>query len=267
MALFEFKLKELVDVMPWGDENQKRLHWFGLTDGYFYMNVDSEILFHSTDEILEHWKSEQPEFAPKSNFVDYQVVRPYEDLLQILPDVLQPIPDDIFKHIETYEHQAKFENRMQNYWDLLDDDAEPSDEYYDATEWLGLRHLSTLHLNQGPDIWFLLNDSQLIVRWDNEGKLENGIPLWSSMSGEIRMQLDKFIIEVKYFHDRLMRDMEKRIDLICNNNPIPDIKIDLKGLVKEHQERKLSLKKALEQKPTVKNWDVVQNAIKEFAGA
>jgi hypothetical protein len=265
MALFNFKLKELADVMPWGDENHKRLHWFGLTDGNFYMDVGGEKLFHSTDEISEYWKRENPEFAPKCNFVDYHVVRPYEDLLNILPDILQPIPDIIFNYVDTFEHQAEFDNRMRDYWDLLDDDAEPCDAFYDATEWINLRQLPTLHLKQGPDIWFLLNNGQLIIRWDNENKYENGIPLWSSTSGEFRMQVDEFIAEVNGFHNRLMHDMENRIDILLKNNPIPDIDIDLEGLVKEHRERKLSLMTTMNNTPNIKDWDAVQNAIMVFA--
>ena len=267
MTLFEFKLKDLVDVMPWDDENGKKLHWFGLTDGYFYMNVNGEQLFHSTDEIIEYWKNENPEFAPVSNYVDYQVVRSYEDLLYILPNVLQPIPTAVFKHIETFNKQVQFENIFDNYLDFLGEDDEPGDEYFDATEWFYLRRLSTMHLNQGPDIWFLLHEDQILIRWNNKEKHENGIPLWTSTSGECRMKADSFIEEVNGFHNNLMLEMERRIDLLHKNNPIPDIRIDLKRLSEEHQERKLSLARTLASKPTIKNWDIVQSSINKIFSA
>lgn len=47
MSLFEFKLKKLPDVLPWGEEPDFYLHWFGLTDGIYYMNVGNEQLFRA----------------------------------------------------------------------------------------------------------------------------------------------------------------------------------------------------------------------------
>lgn len=112
MALFEFELKPIKEVMPWGEAPNLRLHWFGLTDGIYYMNVGDKQLFRSSDEIIAYWKKENPEYEWNQPFVDYQVVRLYEDLLEVLADVLQPIPEQLSKYIESYQHQKRFETSL-----------------------------------------------------------------------------------------------------------------------------------------------------------
>jgi len=96
MALIEFNLKPLQDVMPWGDEPNQYLHWFALTDSFYYMELGDVQLFCYSDEILEFWSKEYPGCNSKNEpYMDYQVVRLYEDVLEILPDVIQPIPEAI----------------------------------------------------------------------------------------------------------------------------------------------------------------------------
>ena len=82
--------------MPWGDEPNQYLHWFALTDSFYYMELGDVQLFCYSDEILEFWSKEYPGCNSKNEpYMDYQVVRLYEDVLEILPDVIQPIPEAI----------------------------------------------------------------------------------------------------------------------------------------------------------------------------
>lgn len=67
--------------------------------------------------------------------------------------------------------------------------------------------------------------------------------------------------EVVLFHDRLMNEMENRIIEIENNNPLPNVYIDLQQLKNEQVERKKSLQIALNTKPEITNWNDVHNAI------
>ena len=97
--LFHFKLRPLEDVAPWGDEKPE-LHWFGLTDGWCWWEVGEQQLFRFSQAWIDHWANEYPDLRQKPPYVDYQVVRPWEDLLQCLPAILDSVPDDLVDRVQ-----------------------------------------------------------------------------------------------------------------------------------------------------------------------
>jgi Family of unknown function (DUF5984) len=42
--LFNFELAPLERVQPWGKAGQQNLHWFGLTDGQYWIGKDSAVV-------------------------------------------------------------------------------------------------------------------------------------------------------------------------------------------------------------------------------
>lgn len=239
MALFEIKLKDLKDVDPWGTLENLSLHWFGLTDGFFFMNVGNEKLFCLSEEVLK--QNLGLEKIPDNGFyIDYPVVRPYEDILEILPNILQEVPEDVFSYIGTHEKQYAFEDM----------------------DWLRCRTLSASHLLFPPTIIFLNHKDKIIIRWNNKNNIEDGIPVWSAVFGEIDMPVNEFISEVQKFHDELMLQMQKRIEVLLADNPLPHVKIDLNGLQREHMERRKSLEIALNGRVKIQDWDEVRDFIK-----
>ena len=257
MALFEFKLKPLGEVLPWGEEPNLNLHWFGLTDGIYYMNVGEDQLFRSSKEILLHWKKEWPDLDTNCEYVDYQVVRLYEDLLDILADVMQAIPAELQQYIDSQKSQELWGNELRDIFTSTEDE-ETEDLYYLATEWWSsCRSLSTSHLSNGPNIWLWRTKNTIHIRWDNEHKQIDGIQPWTAVRGDFVLPIEKFEDEVRSFHNLLMAEMESRIAELKTKNPIPHINIDIPSLEKEQEERKLFLERALERVPRVKNWDEV----------
>jgi hypothetical protein len=97
--LFNFQLRPIEEVAPWDQEGEYSLSWFGLTDGWYWLDCDGHELFRYSDAIIESWKYEgrQPAVPP---CVDYQVVRLWGDILQILPDVLSPVPAKLIHKTE-----------------------------------------------------------------------------------------------------------------------------------------------------------------------
>jgi hypothetical protein len=87
--LFNFVLRPLGDVAPWGKDPPK-LHWFGLTDGWFWLEADDQTLFRFSDTFLEQ-RCGQGSTAPVP-YVDYYVVRLWEDVLDGLHDFLSQVP-------------------------------------------------------------------------------------------------------------------------------------------------------------------------------
>nr|WDE41603.1 hypothetical protein [uncultured bacterium] len=266
MSLFEFQLKKLSDVLPWGEEPDLYLHWFGLTDGIYYMNVGDEQLFRASTAIMEHWVKEYPDINVNDVYVDYQVVRLYEDLLEKLVDMLQPVPSEIHQLISTQETQNHWTTQL---WDIFEstDSEEIEDLYSVATEWWNYhRSLSTMHLSEGPNIWIWNSGETVHIRWNSESKNINGIQPWTTVRGDYTLPLGEFREEILSFHERFMDEMTYRIRQLMTDNPIPHIKIDMQSLEKEHEERKNSLNDALAKTPSVKNWDTVIEAINKLKG-
>lgn len=264
MALFEFKLKELSEVFPWGVGENMHLHWFGLTDGIYYMNVGEEQLFRSSDEFLKHWRKKHQNIIENDVYVDYQVVRLYEDILEKLVDILQPVPLSLNQVVKTQKMQKDWEALLWNIYESTED-KEIEDLYEIATGWWNYyRSISTMHLHQGPNIWMWTHADTVHIRWINESCSIDGIQPWSTVQGEFILTVEEFKTEVESFHERLMEQMSHRIQLIKNNNPIPHIKIDIQSLENEHEERQQTLIKALEATPNIKSWDRVIEAIEKL---
>jgi len=199
-------------------------------------------------------------------YVDYQVVRLYEDLLEKLVDMLQPVPLEIQQLIDTQEKQKHWTIQL---WDIFEstDSEEIEDLYSVATEWWNYRrNLSIMHLSEGPNIWIWNYGETVHIRWNNESKSDDGIQPWSTVRGDYTLPLEKFREEVASFHERLMGEMSYRIKHLMTDNPIPHIKIDMQSLEREHEERKNSLKEAIAKTPRVKNWDAVIEAINKLKG-
>ncbi|MFC5474883.1 DUF5984 family protein [Paraherbaspirillum soli] len=262
MPLFEFDLTKLEEVAPWGTPPNQTLHWFGLTDGVYHLDVKGKQLFRYSAEIIAHWQKQDPQ-AANTPFVNYQVVRLWEDLFDLLADVLEPIPDALFQFIETPDSQKSFENKIQT---LIGDDE--SDErielYFEACEWIRLRQLDSMHLVEGPRIWMFRHKDEIIIRWDHQERRIDGIQPWAEIKGEEKYSVAVFIAEVISFHERLMNAMEARVDCVVRGNSIPDVSIDLVALANEHRERKGWLVRALNRPPKKLDPDRVLSAIAEL---
>src|SRR5476651_989771 len=85
---FCFALDAVEDIGPWGEGEDRKLHWFGLTSGRYWISTPLGEALRYTDEEVRRCGLASP-------YVDYQVSRLFEDLQSILPEVLEPVPSDI----------------------------------------------------------------------------------------------------------------------------------------------------------------------------
>jgi hypothetical protein len=239
--LFEFELLPVDEIIPWGTAPDLSLHWFGLTDGFYRLKVGDEYLLNYTNEVVGHWKQKHPDwnFGNKSTWIDYQVVRLWEDVLDILPYVLEPLPQRFVAVIDKgvsdlKRWEVEIASQLQNY-----------DAVWEATSWIGQRSLDTMYLNPGASIKLWSADDIVYIKWDNVARVNDGIPVWSARRGVHRMRAADFLQEVHSFHDRLMQAMEARVAEIISNWRNPSIHIDLKHLAQEQKDRKTWLDRAL----------------------
>ncbi|MBQ0896075.1 hypothetical protein KBX37_23770 [Micromonospora sp. U56] len=87
MLRFQFELRPLDDVPPWGGD-RRTLHWFGLTSGWYWIEADGHQLLRYGEQAVRRWNLSRP-------YPDYYVARFWEDLLVLHWAVAQPMPADV----------------------------------------------------------------------------------------------------------------------------------------------------------------------------
>jgi hypothetical protein len=262
MALFEFELKPLHLIEPWGEPDNPCLHWFGLTDGHYYLNAKGHELYRYSEDILRHWEGKNTNSA-NLPYPDYQIVRFYEDLLDILPDVYQPIPDYIFDRIGTISSFELFFSRLNSFYENEENET-LLEKFLPIRSFLQSRQLASLHLEEGPNIWFFRNNDVIYLRWLNGEKLIEGIPVWNDIKGEAAFSYLDFVKEVSSFHKTLISQMELRVMEVLSGKLCSKVHIDLKALKNEHEDRTQSLERALRQKSKFQEWETLEMLLKDF---
>lgn len=267
--LFQFQLALVIDIAPWTTPsrgNEKSLHWFGLTDGCYWLEVGGTELLRYSQPLLDHWAREYPK-ARLSPYVNYYVVRLWEDILGMLPAVLEPIPEDLMAYIRpggvwgSWAAWEQWSNRAHVWMDAVEDD---SWEFFgNATAWWGERRLDTGYLSAGSAIWFWSQADCVHIRWDNTDLCVEGLPVWANMSGESELSATEFVAEVRSFDARLIQAMAERVDEVRQDWPHPEVRLDWNDLRKEHRRRSTFCAECLIQPPRQTNWDEVRQALAE----
>ncbi|MBI5767508.1 MAG: hypothetical protein HZA93_06915 [Verrucomicrobia bacterium] len=265
--LFDFRLRPLDEITPWGEPPDLSLSWFGLTDGLYRLEVGDEHLFSYTDEISASWAAKHPGFS--GAYVDYQVVRLWEDVCSILPDVLSPIPP-AFAAFFSGKNPTILAQLVtaEKWWRGLDDSEREEtneDTYRAAITWAASRRLDSLYLKGGPRIWMSTFVDTFTITWDNSDIKIDETEVWSARRGSYSMPRSKFLEEVRSFNSRLLAQMHERVQQVCADWRRPEIRIDFEQLRREQIERAETLPRALATAPTSIDWESVQAAIQRVA--
>lgn len=101
----QFRLRPVDDIAPWQPVpspdartpdwlRRPNLGWFALTYGWYWIEVGQAELYRYSQEAVNAMVREQPDAPWASELLqmpydDYQVSRLWEDLLELLPDVLE----------------------------------------------------------------------------------------------------------------------------------------------------------------------------------
>ncbi len=267
--LFHFQLTPVADIGPWTTPsrgNEKHLHWFGLTNGCYWLDVGGTELLRYSQPLLDHWAREYPKARP-SLYVNYYVVRLWEDILGMLPAVLEPVPEDLAAYIrpggawESWAAWEQWSDRAYIWMDAVEDD---SWEFFgNATAWWGERRLDTGYLSVGSSIWFWRDGDSIHIRWDNTTLQLKGLPVWAEALGESELSATEFVAEVRSFDARLIQAMAERVDAVCHDWPHPNVRLDWNDLRKEHRRRSTFCEECLVQPPLQTNWNEVRQALAE----
>lgn len=241
MPLFDFILKPLQDIEPWGSPDDPNLHWFGLTDGWYSIAVGSHRLFEYTPDLLNRWRPTWPDVGQPVPWPDYQVVRLYEDIFDIAPAVIRPLPDELWKFVRDLDYINEWEKLRSKAMLAIPDDGEEHEkcwqEYELATSWWSNHFLWSGHLSGGPSIWFARHQNQVSISWDNTECTIDNLKTWTADRGKLVMAVSDFKSELRSLHDRLMTQMAERIAILQKDNPLSGVRIDMDALLFEHSQR------------------------------
>ena len=218
-----FELRDLAEIVPWGDSSTGlKLHWFGLTDGWYDLEIGRHRLFRVSGD--------------DDRGVDYQVVRLWEDLIEIASAAMEDIPEPLARRLATGDRWLSW---TEHVWDLAG-----ADELYDAAlSWWNAREFNAGYLRGAPRAHFWCRGEEIHIRWRSLPR-EADSPLWSSPSGDAVTPLAPFREGLVRFDHDLIKAMGERIDSIARRWSRPEIKIDVEQLRREHADRATWLESA-----------------------
>ncbi|MFE7797657.1 DUF5984 family protein [Nocardia sp. NPDC057440] len=104
-----FGLAPLAEVHPWGKDSE--LHWFGLTQGWYCLDVGGFELMRYSDRSIEQLRGDGANLSgaehvgDEERYIDYYVVRLWEDILALFPEALEPVPADLIDFLRSDSEQ------------------------------------------------------------------------------------------------------------------------------------------------------------------
>jgi hypothetical protein len=242
---FRFELRPLAEVHPWGRE-RRTLHWFGLTQGWYWIELDGHELLRYSDQTVRRWVADGYLGPP---YADYYAVRLWEDLLRLLPAVLEPVPADLVPFIEA--DSTGWRERDEH------------EEDFTAEGWYGDRVLDLGYLRNSPVIrwWRTIGDGGDTVTvdwWNRRDEQDLGVAFTDPVRGRLALATEAFVAAVRDLDRDLMAAMHERIGkLEAGHVVLPDVELDLTALRAEHHDRATWLRRALD-RPVVTDWTAVR---------
>ena len=172
MSLIEFELTPVAEIEPWGCAPDLSLHWFGLSYGSYHLEAGRSLLLEYAS--AEGWP----------RFVNYQLARLHEDLIAMLPDVIDEVPSEVVRHFLNGSLGATVRH-LRQVWIARDG---VQDSHLDtAVEVLGARALDTGYLNPSAGIWVWSMDAKTVIEWDNRRSAPSGEASVDGRRGPLRI--------------------------------------------------------------------------------
>jgi len=227
---FHFHLRQLVDIAPWhnADGSNPHLGWFGLTDGWYWIEAGSAELFRYNRPLVAKWRREYSDvpWLEALPYVDYQVSRLWEDVLEILPAVLDPVPSRLAHALGPDEPWINWERAAKTAVEQAPHEQEAWDLLESAAGWWWARQLNTSYLQAAPQICFWSDGADIHIQWDNRACVLDGLPAWEAVIGEHKAPVADFIAEAQAFDARFLSRMHDRIAIAQSEWTRPDVALE-----------------------------------------
>ncbi len=199
------------------------------------MDVAGAELFRYSEELVaceEPWRSE----SSSPPYVDYYVARLWEDVLDMLPAILESVPEVLGRRIADGGRWGAWLERAGGWMERSEDEA-CWDTYEQAVGWWGARAVDTGYLRHGLDIRIWMGGANVHIRWDNREAVLGGKPVWAAVEGEGTMPAGAFLQEVRSFDARFMGTMAEQVSAVRNCWSRPEVAVDVGALEREQFDR------------------------------
>ncbi|MGW4646947.1 DUF5984 family protein [Kitasatospora sp. NPDC004289] len=250
---FRFGLTPLDRVRPWGSERPV-LHWFGLTDGWYGIDLGGHELLRYSERTLRALRATGDGRA--CPYVDHYVVRLWEDVLELVSEAMEPVPADL----------ADLAGDLAPGW-AWEDAPEEADA---ALAWYGAGFLNTSYLRVAPHLRCRRTvsgpDDTVTLVWEHRADPEGVVEFAGPQRGRVTMPTEDFVAAVAAFDRALLAAMEQRIGALEQAPPAPGVELDLGQLRREQRERAGGLRRALEHRPGT-DWEAVRAGVRILLGA
>lgn len=213
--LVGFRLSPLPDIVrDWQaiDFNvpQYLSGWFWLTYGWYWIATpDGDVPLNPPEF--------NAAFAPPPDFdphLDYQVARLWMDLEEMLPAILEPLPEDLARAVASGAWESWWAS-LQAWWESIPDDDRLLELHWDArvqaAGWWEARHLDMGYLAAPPVFRFWRAGDTVTLTWDTRGKRVDGALCWVETQGQTTLPVGEFTAEVRDFRARLDTAMRERL--------------------------------------------------------
>jgi Family of unknown function (DUF5984) len=252
-SLFQFELTPVAEIQPWMGPEGPHLHWYGLTHGLYWMQVGDHRLFEYSLDVVSRFA------GPR--FCDYQVARLHDDVLELVPHALEPVPQELQPYI------AGEWDRYWKTWSQVLGDGGPNPDARDAAIWwMNRRTLDSAYLTPSANIMVWSTPATIRIQWDNRLKEFQGSKAWSADYGFWEISRGEFVNEVRSFHDRLIEQMDDRVSQVAAGALGAHIHIDSEGLIRQQAQEARSIFRRLAEPEEPTDWHLVIDAVKSIEG-
>jgi hypothetical protein len=232
-----FALRPVAAIQPWSNDGRPSLSWFGLSDGWYWLEVGDQELFRAADA---------PAGTPP--YADYQVVRLWEDILAIAPAVLDEVPADVAANVRDHESWLAAVER------IVADDRLDHELVADGLRWWHERELDSGHFVAAPKLWLWRSGESVDRLWRSSAQ-PAAAELWRPAAGFGRQSLASFVSELRRFDREFVSAMAERVAALVRDGGRPGVEIDLDQLQREQRDRATWLARALASAPAASDWD------------
>jgi hypothetical protein len=255
MLRFGFGLCPVDEVSPWGGD-QPGLHWFGLTEGWYWIQVGGH-------ELLRYSRLDHPDC-----YVDYYLARLWEDVIVLTPDVLEPVPADLQPFIASHRTQWAHDPWASGV--AGDDEVDPmapDHPMVTAATWHGGHELDFGYLRNPPRLrlWRTVRGDrdEVTVDWRHDDDGEIGFTAGPAV--KVAIPTADYRHAVHTLDQELMTAMRQRIEELDRRGGLPGVEVDLAELRRDHDNRARWRARNLDRTPTT-DWHTIRHGARHLLG-
>ncbi len=230
--MINFRLKNIDEVIPFGEEPDLIMNWYALSDGELWLDFGGTKLFEFSDQAKNHFKDID------SGYNNYYIAQFLEDFSGIFGYISQSIPERFYKMTDNLD---QFFDQVETALDTIESDEDGSEQvlfdlFKDVTSWVRNRFLCSEHITGGPEIYFFRFKDKMRIVWITDQKFNDKMELWKAPNGHFEMEYSLFVDKVKEFGERFFKDMMEQIQNGLEEDQ-GDLDLDEASLLEEHSER------------------------------